>query len=233
MSDATEPVGPRRPDATLRRSEGLRQKHAGGSLLESRLHMVVILRLAAIEAELSRLLSSVQKTVELLDRKRAQLRVLGGRIDDDCARIEAAQHGSSKIVERPRKQLHRKEQVYGELARTLERDQASALKVSAELQRRCVEFSERRQALVGRLSAPLLAQYEAAVQSGSRPTVAAARDGACTACGAPLEAAAWRRVLEGGQIVACSGCMRLLHDPRWVERDFMPPTLRPVSKGPS
>jgi hypothetical protein len=137
--------------------------------------VVVILRLAAIDAEVSRLLSLLRGVVSLLECRRADLRALGVRIDDDCGRLQAAKDGSSRIVERPRKQLHRNERACAELARTLERDQASAQKMSA----------------------------------------------------------AWRRLLEGGQIVPCSGCMRLLHDPGCVERDFMPPTLRPVSKAPS
>jgi len=49
---------------------------------------------------------------------------------------------------------------------------------------------------------------------------------------AGLTEAEMRRVSES-QIVTCSGCMRLLHDPGRVERDFMPPTLPPVSKAPS
>jgi len=94
-------------------------------------------------------------------------------------------------------------------------------------------LKEQRQALVGRVSAPVLAQYEAVVREGRHPAVAAARDSACSGCGVPLEPEAWRQVLEGGQIVPCSGCMRLLYDPGWVKRDFMPPTLRPVWKAPS
>jgi hypothetical protein len=85
---------------------------------------------------------------------------------DDCAHVEAAKGGSSRILERQRKQLHRKEQAYAELARTRERDQASVLKMSAELQRKSVEFSEQRQAVAGRVSPSLLAQHEAAVRKG-------------------------------------------------------------------
>jgi predicted nucleic acid-binding Zn-ribbon protein len=195
--------------------------------------VVLILRLAAIDAEPSGLLSSLPEIVGLLDRLRADLLALGAVIDADRARSGAAKDGSAEIVERPGKQLHRNEQAYAELTRALERDHADALKMLAELNRKTTELGEQRQALVGRVSAPLLAQYEAAVREGRRPAVAAARDSACSACGTPLELEAWRRVLEGGQIVPCSGCMRLLHDPGWVERDFMPPTLRPVSKTPS
>ena len=194
--------------------------------------MVAILRVAAIDAEPSRLLSSLPEIVGLLDRLRADLLALRAVIDADHARRSAAKDGSAEIV-RPRKQLHRNEQAYAELARALERDHANALKLLAEINRKTAELGEQRQALVGRVSAPLRAQYEAAVREGRRPAVAAARDSACSACGAPLEPEASRRVLEGGQIVPCSGCMRLLHDPGWVERDFMPPTLRPVSKAPS
>jgi len=194
--------------------------------------MVAILRVAAIDAEPSRL-SSLPEIVGLLDRLRADLLALGAVIDADRARSSAAKAGSAATVERPGKQLRRNEQAYAQLARALERDHADALKMLAELNRKTAKLGEQRQALAGRVSAPLLAQYEAAVQEGRRPAVAAARDSACSACGAPLEPEAWRRVLEGGQIVPCSGCMRLLHDPGWVERDFMPPTLRRVSKAPS
>jgi hypothetical protein len=189
---------------------------------------VAILRVAAIDAEPSRLLSSLPEIVSLLDRLRADLLALGALINADRARIGAAEDGSGEIVERRQRQLHRNQRAYAELARALERDHADARKMSAELQRKSVEFSEQRQALVGRVSVSLLAQYEAAVRKRCRPAVAAARDGACSACGAPLEPRAWRRVRDGGQIVPCPGCMRLLHDPAWVERDFMPPTLRPL-----
>jgi len=192
--------------------------------------VVAILRVAAIDAEPSRLLSSLPEIVGLLDRLRADLLALGAVIDADRARSSAAKDGSAEIAERPGKELHGNEQAYAELARALERDHADALKMLAELNRKTAELGEQRQAMVGRVSAPLLAQYEAAVREGRRPAVAAARDSACSACGAPLEPEAWWRVLERGQIVPCSGCMRLLHDPAWVERDFMPPTLRPLPK---
>jgi predicted nucleic acid-binding Zn-ribbon protein len=189
---------------------------------------VAILRVAAIDAEPSRLLSSLPEIVSLLDRLRADLLALRALIDADRARIGAAEDGSAEIVERRRRQLHRNERAYAELARALERDHADARTMSAELQRKSVEFGERRQALVGRVSASLLGQYEAAVRKGRRPAVAAARDGACSACGAPLEPGARRLVRDGAQIIPCPGCVRLLHDPAWVERDFMPPTLRPL-----
>jgi len=167
MSDKQESVArPPRPDPAVRGDQGPHLDRSGGSPSASRVDVVAILRVAAID----------------------------------------------------------------ELARALERDQADPLKMSAQLQRKTVEFGEQRRALTARVSASLLAQYEAAVWKGSRPVVAAARDGACSACGAPLEPGARRRVREGGQIVPCSGCMRLLCDPIWVERDFMPPTLRPLPK---
>jgi predicted nucleic acid-binding Zn-ribbon protein len=189
--------------------------------------LVTLLRVAAIDAEESRLMGALQEIVSLLERQRADLSALGGLIDAERARIGPGRDGSAEVAER--RQLHRKEQVYAELARVLERDQADALRMSAELQRKRVEFSEQRQALVGRLSPSLRAQYEVAVR-GHRPAVVAVRDDDCSACGAPLEPEAVRRMREGGEILSCSGCMRLLHDPGWVERDFMPPTLRPLPK---
>jgi hypothetical protein len=193
--------------------------------------VVAILRVAAIDAEPSRLLSARPDIVSLLDRLRADLRALGALLDADRARIGVAKYGPAEIVGRRRKQLHRNEQAYEELARALERDHADALKMLAELQRKTVAFRQQRQALVGRVSPSVLAQYEAAVRKGRRPAVAAARDGACSACGAPLEPGPRRRLLhEGGRIVPCLGCMRLVYDPGWVERDFMPPTLRPLPK---
>jgi len=189
--------------------------------------LLTILRVAAIDTEESRLLGLVREIVSLLERKRADLSALGGLIDAERARIDPGKDGSTEAPERP--QLHRKERVYAELAWALQRDQADALKMAAALQRKSVEFGEQRQALVGRVSPCLRAQYEAAVR-GHRPAVVAARDDACSACAAPLEPEAVRRMREGGEIVPCSGCKRLLHDPGWVERDFMPPTLQPLAK---
>jgi hypothetical protein len=190
--------------------------------------LVTILRVAAIDAEESRLLSSLQDILSLLERQRADLSALGVLVDADRARIGPGKDWSRETLER--RQLHRKERVYAELAGVLERDQADALKMSAELQRKSVEFGELRQALLCRVSPSLRAHYEAAVREGHRPVVVAARNDACSACGAPLQPGARRRMREGGQIVPCRRCMRLLHDPGWVERDFMPPTLRPLPK---
>lgn len=202
--------------------------HLGGSTNASRVDLVRILRVAAIDAEESRLLGWFQEIVNLLQSQQADLSALGVLIDGHRARIGPGKDGSGEVLER--RQLHRKERVYAELARELEGDQADALKMSAELRRKSVEFGEQRQALVGRVSPSLRAQYEAAVREGHRPAVVAARDDACSACGASIEPEARRQMREGGQIVPCPDCMRLLHDPGWVERDFMPPTLRPRAK---
>lgn len=233
MSNIPESVAPPpRRDPTVTGDQGPHLDYSGGSLAASRADVVAILRVAAIDAEASGLLSSLQEIISLLDRKWAELSALGVLIDADRARIGAAKDGSRETVEKQRKQLHRKERA-AELGRALERDQADALKMAAELQRKSVEFGEQRQALVGRVSPSLLAQYEAAVREGRRPAVAAARHSACSACAAALEPEARRRLREGGQIVPCRACMRLLHDPGWMERDFMPPTLPPVSKAVS
>ena len=40
--------------------------------------------------------------------------------------------------------------------------------------------------------------------------------------------AALRDVEESLRVVPCSGCLRLLYDGSWKERDLMPPALRSV-----
>ncbi len=187
---------------------------------------MAILDVAAIDAEAYPLLSSLPAMISVLDRLVADLLALGALIDADRARIGGAKDGSREILDRKREQLHRNEKAHEELTQAVQRYQAEALKMLAELQPTSVELGEHRQALVGRISPSLLAQYEAAVREGRRPAIAAG----CSACGAPLEAGARWLVHEGGQIVTCPGCMRLFHDPGRVQRDFMPPTARPMPK---
>jgi hypothetical protein len=188
----------------------------------------MILRMSALDAEESRRLGSLKDIIGLLECQPADLSALGVLIDTDRARIRRGEDGSGAALERRR--LHSRERLYIELAGVLEGDQADALKMAAELQRKSVEFSEWRQALVRRMSAPLRARYEAAVREGRRPAVVAARGDACPACGAALVAEARRRMGEGGQIVPCSRCQRLLRHPSLVERDFLPATMPPRPK---
>lgn len=190
---------------------------------------MALLRVAAIDKEMSRLRSSLQEIVSLLDRQRADLAALGALIEADRARPAKLGASGGETAESRRKRRHRNERAYAELTRTLEWDQADALHLSAELQRRTVEFAEQRQALLAHVSPPLPGLYETALREGLRPAVAPAPDGACSACGLPLEAAARRRLVEGGRVVPCPACARLLYDPVWVEMN-VPPTLRPVVK---
>ena len=192
--------------------------------------MVLILRMAAIDAEISRLLGSLQEIAHLLDQQRADLGAFGDLIAADRARIGTEKDGSPRIAKARRKQLRRDERTCSELAEALERDQAETLALSVVLQRLTGELGAQRRAVAGRVSARLLGQYEAAVRAGRVPAIVAARDGACSSCAAPLAPDARWLVREGGQIVPCSGCARLLHDPVWVQRDFMPSTLRPLPK---
>lgn len=194
----------------------------------ARAELVALIRLAAIDREASRLRSSFHEITSLLDRKQADLAAFGALIETVRPRVDRVEDGSREAT---RNEPHRSDGTHAELAQGLERDRADGLRLSSEIQRRIAEFEERRQTLAGRVSPSLLGQYEATVREGRVPAVAAARDGACSACGALIEAEVWRRVREGGLIVACSGCARLLHDASWLERDFMPLTLRPLTKG--
>ena len=87
-----------------------------------------------------------------------------------------------------------------------------------------------RDAALARVSPPLRARYEAAVQKGQQPALVAVRDGRCPGCGETLPDATRRLVQESLCVVPCSGCLRLLYDRGWTERDLMPPTLRPVTR---
>lgn len=108
------------------------------------------------------------------------------------------------------------------------RDDAVALLRLAGLDH--AELAEERDAALARVSPPLRARYEAAVQKGQRPALVAVRDGRCSGCGEPLPDATRRFVQESLCVVPCSGCLRLLYDRGWTERDLMPATLRPVTR---
>ena len=73
-------------------------------------------------------------------------------------------------------------------------------------------------------------RYEAAVRKGQQPALVAVHDGRCPGCGETLPDATRRFVQESLRVVPCSGCLRLLYDRGWTERDLKPSTLRPVTR---
>jgi predicted nucleic acid-binding Zn-ribbon protein len=119
---------------------------------------------------------------------------------------------------------------YLEAAERLERARTDALKLAGELQATTAVLEERRQALIAGTSLSLRDRYEGALRAGLRPAVVPIHQAACSGCGEPLTETARRSILEAVQIVSCSGCGRLVYDQGWVERDFMPPSLRPVQQ---
>lgn len=58
--------------------------------------------------------------------------------------------------------------------------------------------------------------------------VAGVHDGLCPGCGDLVQNARRRLVEESLCVVPRSGCLRLLYDRGWTERDLMPLTLRSV-----
>ena len=120
--------------------------------------------------------------------------------------------------------------MHAELAKALKRDEADALAMSRELQRKTADLAEQRESVLARVSPPLRACYAAAAQQGLHPALAAVHDGRCPGCGETLPDASRRLVQESLRVVPCSGCLRLLYDRGWTERDLMPPTLRPVAR---
>jgi len=59
---------------------------------------------------------------------------------------------------------------------------------------------------------------------------AAVHDGRCPGCGETLPDASRRLVEASLRVVPCSGCLRLVYDRGWTERDLMASTLRPVTR---
>ena len=119
---------------------------------------------------------------------------------------------------------------HAELANALKRDEAEVLAMSCERRRKTARLAEKRDAALARVSPSLRARYEAAIQDGLRPALAAVHDGRCPGCGETLPDATRRFVQESLRVVPCSGCLRLLYDRGWIERDLMPSTLRPVTR---
>lgn len=119
---------------------------------------------------------------------------------------------------------------HAELANALKWGEAEVPAMSHERRRKTVRLAEERDAALARVSPPLRARYEAAVQKGQRPALVAVRDGRCPGCGEPLPDATRRFVQESLCVVPCCGCLRLLYDRGWTERDLMPATLRPVTR---
>jgi hypothetical protein len=88
-------------------------------------------------------------------------------------------------------------------------------------------LAEERKRLLALISPSLRDRYAAAVTSGQRPAVCTIEGAQCSGCGQRLSEGSRRLLTDGFRVVPCSGCLRLLYDCAWVERDFMPLTLRP------
>jgi hypothetical protein len=189
---------------------------------------VALLRLAGLEAELDRLRHSMAALLEPLERQRSDLAALAELIEKDGAQGTAPE--SREILEARRRRLLRNQRTHADLARTLKRDETEVLAMSCELQRKTVRLAEEGDAVLARVSPPLRERYEAAVRKGQQPALVGVHEGRCPGCGKALSDASRRLVEEGLRVVPCAGCLRLLYDRGWTERDLMPPTLRPVTK---
>jgi predicted nucleic acid-binding Zn-ribbon protein len=164
----------------------------------------------------------------LLECQRSHLTTLAEIIEKD--RLWGSEQGSREILHGQRLRLFRNQKTHAELAKVLERNEADGLAMSRELQGKAAELAEQREEVLARISQPHRERYEAAVRWGHRPFLAAVQDGGCPGCGKPLPEADRRLVQESLCVVACAGCLRLLYDRGWVERGFIPSTLRPVPK---
>jgi len=89
-------------------------------------------------------------------------------------------------------------------------------------------WRSRKESVLARVSPPLRARYEAAVQEGLHPALAAVQDDRCPGCCETLPGASRRRLQGSRRVVPCSGCLRLLYDRGMTGRDFIASTLRPV-----
>lgn len=88
-------------------------------------------------------------------------------------------------------------------------------------------LAEERKRLLALVSPSLRDRYTAALTSGQRPAVCILDGARCSGCGERMSEASRRLLTENFRVVACTGCLRLLYDCAWVERDFLPLTLRP------
>lgn len=189
---------------------------------------VGLLRVAGLDAELVRLRESMATILEPLDRQRSDLTALAELIEKD--QLQGPAHESGEILEARRRRLLRNQRTFAELANALKRDEADVLAMSRELQRRTADLAEQRESALARVSASLRERYEVAVRKGRHPALAAVRDGRCPGCGNALPEASRRLAQDSLCVVPCSGCLRLLYDRGWTERDLMPPKLRPVPR---
>lgn len=185
---------------------------------------MALLRLAGLDAELDRLRRSMATMVGPLERQRSELAALAALIESDWPQ------GSAEIAAARRRRVARNVRTHAELAEALKRDEAGVLAMSRELQRKTADLAEQRKSVLARVSQPLRERYEAALQKGQQPALAALHDGRCPGCGATPPDASRRQLQESLRVVPCPGCLRLLYDRGWTERDLMPPTLRPVVK---
>jgi predicted nucleic acid-binding Zn-ribbon protein len=189
---------------------------------------VALLRLAGLDAELDRLRRSMADILESLGRRRSDLAALAQLIEGD--RPRAPEGESGEILEARLRRLLKNQRMHAELAEALKRDEAGARSMSRELQTKTADLTERRESVLARVSPPPRERYEAALQQGQRPALAALREDRCPGCGAAPSDASRRLVRESLRVVPCCGCLRLLYDRGWTERDLMPPTLRPVAR---
>jgi len=166
--------------------------------------------------------------LEPLGRQREDLVALAELIEKD--RPQGTAQESGEILEARRRRLLRNQRTHAELAKALKRDEADVLAMSRELQRKTADLAEQRESVLARVSPPLRERYEAAVRKGQQPALAAVRDGRCAGCGETLPDASRRLVEESLRVVPCSGCLRLIYDRGWTERDLRPSTLRPVTR---
>ena len=189
---------------------------------------VALLRLAGLDAEVDRLRRSMAAILEPLGRLRSDLVALAELVEND--RPRGLTHESGEVLEARRRRLLSNRGMHAELAKALKRDEADVLAMSSELQRKTARLAEEHDAVLARVSPPLRARYEAAVQEGLHPALAAVHDGRCPGCGETLPDASRRLVEASLCVVPCSGCLRLVYDRGWTERDLMPSTLRPVTR---
>jgi hypothetical protein len=89
--------------------------------------------------------------------------------------------------------------------------------------------NERQNVLAG-VSPSVREAYQAATRAGARQGVVALREGGCSGCGEPLPEAARRSITESVRVVTCPACERLVYDHSWVDREFMPLSLKPVQR---
>ena len=186
---------------------------------------VALLRLAGLDAQMDRLRQSLAELLEPLERLRSDLDALAQLVEGD--RSPGPTQESGEVLAKRHLRRLSNQGMHAELAEALRREEIDVLAMASDLRRRAVGLAEERDAALARASAPLKERYEAAIQKGQRPALVALHDGRCPGCGETLPEASRRLVEENLLVVPCSGCVRLLYDRGWIERDLMPSTLRP------